>query len=211
MPSKSDLARLPKPKTLAKAMRCCAVLDVVLCEDDDLRSYDFQPKWCEDVQMAKYDNGGGDYMFIFVQGKDAIIKGFDHESPVSPYANDQQQVWPGIYDGVPAHLDDLISDVAVSREDVTFCVWHSKGKWQTGKAKFKRKEDGGAAYLLGQILQDADDYCEWAEDYYELELDVELVESVFAGATIDEKLILELNPDRKKIKRALKEIAAMEV
>ena len=42
----------------------------------------YQPKWSNDALMAKYDNGGGNHIFVFFRGDDTIIKGFDHESPV---------------------------------------------------------------------------------------------------------------------------------
>ncbi|WP_123042562.1 hypothetical protein [Cohnella candidum] len=36
------------------------------------------------------------------------MKGFDHESPLSPYAQDEHRVWPGIYDNVPSELLSLL-------------------------------------------------------------------------------------------------------
>ncbi|WP_156123804.1 hypothetical protein [Paenibacillus sp. FSL R7-0273] len=47
--------------------------------------------------MAKIDNGAGDHLIILFSGEGCIIKGFDHESGLSPYAQDEYKVWQGIY------------------------------------------------------------------------------------------------------------------
>ncbi len=160
-----------------------------MCGEDWLRSYDFQPMWSDHVEMAKYDNGSGNDMFIFFLGADAIIKGFDHESPVSPHASDKYAVWPGIYDNVPSELDRLLDDPAVARDDVTFCVWYSSGEWSSGTLEFLNQEDDGSSGLLGKI-----------------HMDVGSVQSIYSGSEITSGLIRRLNPDRDS-KVALTEIA----
>jgi len=188
-------------------MRFAAMIDTVLCDEAYLRCYTFQPKWSDDgVSLAKYDNGGGNDMFVFTRGSDAVIKGFDHESPVSPHAQDEYGIWPNIYSGLPAKLNELLNDASIEREDVTFCTWHADGDWELGPIEFPNGEDDGASYLLGAIPYSAEQYCDWASDYYEIELDVDVIRSIYDGGEIEAATIRSLNPDRNPAK-ALKELA----
>lgn len=206
MPSTKDLSGLPAPSELRDAMQFSAMLDIVLCDEQWLRSYDFQPKWSDGIAMAKYDNGGGNDMFVFFRGRDTIIKGFDHESPVSPHAREEYAVWPGIYDGVPSSLDELFDDAAVERDEVTFCVWHTSGKWCCGSMTFPEQEDDGSSYLLGAIRVDSGSYCDWAGDYYGRELNNASIASVYSGKLLDAELIAAINPDRD-VNAALAELS----
>ena len=47
--------------------------------------------------MASMRNGSGDEYFILFNLHGAIMKGFAHESPMSPWANDAKQIWPGVW------------------------------------------------------------------------------------------------------------------
>ncbi len=208
MPSTKDLSGLPEPSRIRHALRCSAMLDVVLCDQQWLRCYEYQPKWLNDAEMTKYDNGGGNHMFVFFRGDDAIVKGFDHESPVSPHAREEFSVWPGIYVGVPGELNSLLDDTAVERDDVTFCIWHTSGQWHRGMMKFPRDEDDGSSYLLGTIHLDSGSYCDWALGYYGRELDPDLVASIYSGTSIRADLVAKLNPDRD-ITLAMSELSEM--
>ena len=124
--------------------------------------------------MAKYDNGGGDHVFVFftLDGK-TLIKGFDHESQVSPHAREEYGIWPGIYDGLPPDLVSLLQDEAVEFEDVTFCCWNLDGSsWETGNAVIPEGIDDGSGALLSMVQMNADEFIEWARSYYENSFDL---------------------------------------
>jgi len=182
------------------------MLDVMLCDQRWLRCHDYQPKWSNDTLMATCDNGGGNHMFVFFRGDDAIIRGFDHESPVSPHAREEFSVWPGIYVGVPGELNSLLDDAAVERDDVTFCIWHTLGHWHHGTMKFPRDEDDGSSYLLGTIRLDPSSYCDGAGEYYGRELDPDLVTSIYGGTPVRADLIAKLNPARD-VTQAMSELS----
>jgi len=205
MLSTKDLSDLPKPAEIKIAMRHCAIIDIIMCDEVWIRSFTFDPNWSEGVAMAKYDNGGGDNMFVFFTADTAVIKGFDHESPVSPYAQDEFEVWPGIYDDLPCDLLALLDDPAISKDHVTFCVWHTASGWQSGDVVFSNNEDDGSSFLLGVIYKTAEEYLEWAKFYFEQEISKSAVEAVYEGKTVDAALISELNPLRN-VKKALAEL-----
>ncbi len=119
--------------------------------------------------MAKYDNGAGDHVIALfsVDGK-VVLKGFDHESEVSPYARDEYGIWPGIYEGMPQEFLRLIQDEAIESELVTFCCWSTDGKsWETGTALLPVGIDDGSDWLLDMVQMDAEEFIEWAKSYYE--------------------------------------------
>src|SRR5262245_65269722 len=71
--------------------------------------------------MASMRNGQGDDFFILFNNSGAIIKGFDHESPMSPYAHKPKRVWPGVLDDVPDVFRSFLDEPAFTIEDTTFC------------------------------------------------------------------------------------------
>lgn len=157
------------PDQLQKAWRCAAECDSSITSKDWLRAFWYEPNWTEGVAMAKYDNGAGDNVVAFFKedGR-TVIKGFDHESEVSPHAREEYGIWPGIYDAMPSNLLSLVSDEAAEYEDVTFCCWSEDGKsWKTGKTVIPEDIDDGSAWLLDMIQMNAEQFIEWARSYYE--------------------------------------------
>lgn len=196
MPSATLLESLPSVNELQSVVRALASLDVIQHggDDDWLRKYDYQPQWSPGVAFGKYDNGGGDEMIFFFKNGKAVIKGFAHESNISPYANDSK-IWPGMYEGIPADLNEELTDPAAERGVVTFCVWNSEETWQCGPVEFSKNEDDGSE-LLHDIFFQPEDYVAWAEEDLEVDLDLKIVKAIYAGEQITDAMIKTLNPQR---------------
>lgn len=157
---------------LQRAWQCAAICDALIISEDWLRTFCYMPNWVDGIAMAKYDNGAGDNVVAFfsLDGK-TVIKGFDHESKVSPHAREEYGVWPGLYDGLPSDLLGLLSDEAAEYQDVTFCCWSVDGKsWKTGSA-VPDDIDDGSAWLLRMIQMNAEQFIKWAKSYYEKDFD----------------------------------------
>ena len=211
MLSLRDLSTLPEPAAMRHSMRCSAILSVVLSEEPYYRCFHFDPLWGadgDDVAFAKFDNGSGDHVFVLFTVRDAVIKGFDHESPVSQHASDAMQVWRGMYDGLPPHLATLLADPCMMDDDVTFCVWWQGGAWRHGPVEYPGGEDDGSSYLLPVTARDAAGFHACATDYYESPPELELVEKAFAGTPLTAEWVKRLNPERD-VEAALAEIARM--
>lgn len=162
------------PAQLRAAMQCAAGCDATVTSEDWLRAFWYEQNWSDGISMAKYDNGSGDHVIAFFtsDGK-AVIKGFDHESDVSPHAREEYAIWPGIYEGIPPELLSLIQDEAVEYEHVTFCCWSVDGRsWQTGNASIPDDMDDGSTWLLGMVQMDAEAFIDWAKSYYEESFDL---------------------------------------
>ncbi|GIP22239.1 hypothetical protein [Paenibacillus sp. J22TS3] len=191
------LEQLPEPESLKKLMIAQAALNTILCETEWLRYHSFVQEWDEGVCMAKIHNGAGDHLIMLFSAIGSIMKGFDHESQLSPHAQDEYEVWPGIYDDVPSGLLSLLEHEDIEKEDVTFCIWrkNSDSSWQKGEVEMPEGADDGSAFLIGAIYQTPEEFVQFAKDYYELALPVEVVEQVYEGVPITMEMIQMLNPD----------------
>ncbi|MFC7681729.1 hypothetical protein [Paenibacillus sp. GCM10028914] len=191
------LENLLEPIKLKKLMKIHALLNIVLCRDEWLRYHSFVPEWKDKISMAKIDNGAGDHLFILFAPEGTIIKGFDHESELSPYARDEHEIWPGIYEGVPKVLFSLLEDEAIESEDVTFCIWRENCdlEWQKGKVEIPEGEEDGSGFLLGTIFQTPEDFVEFVIDYFDLTPSLDIVANIYSGTPITAEMIQMLNPD----------------
>ncbi|MCM3039141.1 hypothetical protein M3201_05450 [Paenibacillus motobuensis] len=195
-----------EPEMLRQRLAAMSILDAILCSEDWLRRYQFNPQWEEGTALASVSNGSGDEMYIVFTPEGVIVKGFDHESDMSPYATDDGEIWPGIYEQTPSSLLSRLNDEALCKEDVTFCLWREPGDqvWRCGDIDFKGLDDG-SRFLLGMIYETPQDYVDWAEDYYEIELSIDVVAKIYKGETVGEEMILALNSERD-VRIALEEI-----
>ncbi|MFC5451572.1 hypothetical protein [Paenibacillus aestuarii] len=201
------LERLPNPIILKKLMKIQASLNIILCEDEWLRYHRFVQDWDEGVCMAKIDNGAGDHLIILFSTEGSIIKGFDHESELSPYAQDEHKVLEGIYDDVPKELLTLLEDDAIEKDDVTFCIWreNSDTSWRKGKVEIPKGESDGSDFLVGCIFHTPEDFVEFAEGYFEISPSLDIVAKIYDEFTITAEMINILNPDCD-VKEVLQEL-----
>ncbi|AIQ35594.1 hypothetical protein R50345_13810 [Paenibacillus sp. FSL R5-0345] len=201
---------LPEPEKLKKLLKILSSLNIVLCTEEWLRYHRFVSEFDKNVSLASIDNGSGDDLFIIFAPQGTIIKGFDHESEISPYARDEHEVWPGIYEEVPTSLLSFLEDEAINKDDVTFCIWRENNDltWQKGKVEIQAGAEDGSDFLLGTIFVTAEDFVEFAEGYFEITLPLEIIAKVYEGAAITKEMIEALNPDGdvEKILRELAEI-----
>ncbi|RXZ79388.1 hypothetical protein EBB07_23075 [Paenibacillaceae bacterium] len=176
-----------------------AAIDIIMCPNDWLRVHHFHSG--DGVsELGTIDNGAGDLMYVVFANEGVIIKGFDHESPFSPHARDEYEVWPGIYEGAPqALLNELAQLENLEYEEVTFCLWQAAGdnQWRSGTGEHPNEMDDGADFLLGYLYETPEDYAEWARSYFEQDIDMEAVREIYSGAAITAALIHRLAPERE--------------
>ena len=182
-PSTQNLTGFLDPPHLQRVCKACAALDAALEPEDWLRYHAYYPDWAEGLEVAKVDNGGGDRLFCLFSALGTVVIGFDHESALSPHAQEEYQVWPGLYDGLPPILSALLDDPAFEREDVTFCLWRlaEDSAWRTGPVQIPPGEDDGSSFLLGTLFPTPEEYLDWARDYYDAALPPEEVARVYAS------------------------------
>ncbi|BFO15284.1 hypothetical protein SHKM778_16720 [Streptomyces sp. KM77-8] len=149
-----------------------AVLEAILSPEWEGRRHSFDDHWSETESMASMRNGSGDEYSIVFSPAGAYVRGFDHESPMSPYVMDGP--WPGVLDEVPEVFQPYVEEPAFSDEDgmplVTACLWREPldDGWRTGTIDFPdtaSKDPDGARYLF-HLLEDRSPEASqrWAED-----------------------------------------------
>jgi hypothetical protein len=198
-PSTRNLVALPTPASLQRTLQSTALLDAILCDEPYLRTHHFDAFWSTGVTMAKMDNGSGDHYYVAFCDAGVFVKGFDHESPMSPYAAEAFGVWPGLLDQVPAEFAEFVAEPAFEMEDITCCLWWATPAacWQIGNVQFpdhRVNDPDGSAWMLRSFTFDAASYCDWANDYFDVSISVQHAKRVFAHEPLTPELVHSINP-----------------
>ncbi len=192
------LATLPDIESLKRLSQSLAVLDTIMSPEWESRYYSFNSKWGKGEMMASMNNGSGDEYFILFNSHGAIIKGFAHESPMSLYADESDGPCPGALDNVPDDFKDFLSEPAFSIKDTTFCIWrkYTDSSWQVGSIDYPEGNDpDGSEELLSILDGRPTTYKEFAEDYYEKEVNLYAVEHIYQHRPLTSEIVAALNAD----------------
>ncbi|MDL5202373.1 hypothetical protein [Streptomyces sp. ALI-76-A] len=205
---------LPEIPVLREHCRAMAMLEAVLSPEWDDRYHTFDAHWAPGEQLASMRNGSGDEFSIVFSAAGAYIRGFAHESPMSPYVNDGP--WPGVLDDVPGVFRAYVEAPAFTDEDglplVTACLWRATGDeaWQSGTAvEFPTSDRGddacgtgtgddpdGAEYLFRLLVDRSPEaFQEFAEDYYDVPVPLAAVRHVCALRPLTDPVVTALDPD----------------
>ncbi|MEU3570559.1 hypothetical protein AB0E96_19375 [Kitasatospora sp. NPDC036755] len=163
MSSIVDVARLlPDVEALRRHSIALAAFDIIRePENAWAREHSFEPLWRPGLEAAVLE-GGGDGYFIGFCEQGALLIGFDHESPMSPYAADPMRTWPGVLDEVPDSLSWILSEIPEFLDDdavlATSCTWRSRSEpsWNTGSGlRFppSHSDPDGAAVILDELTR----------------------------------------------------------
>jgi hypothetical protein len=105
--------------------------------------------------------------------------------------------WPGLFTGLPPELAELESEPAFDTRNSTFCAWRlaSDSGWRRGSVEYAPGDDpDGSADLLLLFDGQPQSYVEFAASYFEREVPVEAVASVYAHKPLTSGLVEALNP-----------------
>ncbi|MEU7875561.1 hypothetical protein [Dactylosporangium sp. NPDC049140] len=192
-------ARLPGLQVLRDRSRALAMLDAIVSAGHSSRRYHFKRGWRPGTDLATMNDEQGDDYSILFRGDAAFVRGFSHESPMSPSANDDE-VWPGLVDDVPDAFADVLQEPAFQYEDVfsaTYCLWHTGDAWRAGDIEFPEEGDDdvdGSQRLA--IVADAGPgaYLAFAADFYGTTVDPAAAAEIWALTPLSESLVRRLNP-----------------
>ncbi|UQX02793.1 hypothetical protein [Streptomyces sp. RerS4] len=212
-------ALLPEPARLRAHLRALAVLDAAISDDPRFCQYAFAAAWGPSVEAALMENGSGDDFSVLFTPAGVLIRGFDHESQMSPYATDDERVWPGVIDDVPEALRPLLyepafHDAGIDLPRVTACLWRETGDtvWHTGSTITfpEGSEDPDGSGFLFPLLTDRSPEAVRAhfEDYYERPVPLDAVRHVLAGHPLTPAIAVALNPAALSDGALLQRIAA---
>ncbi|MFE3374351.1 hypothetical protein [Streptomyces anulatus] len=196
-----DVARtLPGIPTLRDLCRSMAMLDAIMQPDKPhLRRHSFDAHWSPGRELASMDNGGGDTYSIVFSAAGAYVIGFDHTSPLNPYASDDEVPFPGVLDSVPEVFRSCVEEPSFRLDDislVTACLWRETGDtaWRTGDVDPDLGDDG-ADWLFGMLIDGTPKtYADWAAYYFGARVDLDAVQDVYELRPLTPEVVEVLNP-----------------
>jgi hypothetical protein len=191
---------------MRRRLRTFAMLDTIVAPS--ARSFEWHPRWNKHEQVGAFRDGEGNYFFAWFGRRGALVRGFDHESRMSPFRKDPPEIWPGMFDGVPKSLASGMSDPTFAVAETTFCFWSAgrRGHWTSAPTQAEQAGDDadGAASLLGCFGRDVRT---WASVYYGIALDARALARLLWGETLDWETLETLNVDFDE--RAVREEAEL--
>ena len=201
VPAHRVVLALPDIATLRQRSQALATLDAIMSPDWESRYFSFDSRCGPQEEMAAMRNGPGDAYSIVFSYAGVFIRGFDHESVMSPYRSGR--VWPGLIDSVPDVFASSLNEPAFSHKDgvleATVCLWrqHGADRWHTGDLELPDGDDPDGADWMFETLLDGTgvSYQRFAEDYYETAVSIDAVVAIFALGPLTDELVQHLNPD----------------
>lgn len=198
MLSTRNLNEIPAPDVLMRHARALALFSILLGGLE----YSFYKEWRKGIMLATFDNGSGDRLSVFSSARATLIKGFAHESAMSPYDPPDFEpeirhgikFFPGMLDGLPDELIEWVSTSDDGIEFPTFAIWRITGwaSWCIGNIAWPAGEDDpdGSEYLLGGFDGDASAFVKRARAESRVKPpDVAAVAAIFAGETLTTELL----------------------
>ena len=181
-------------------MQSLAMLDAILSPNWEERYFSFDNRWASGKdggeQMGSMRDGTGAHYFAWFGRGGCWIKGFDHETRLSPFNSKPPRVVDGILTGVPSVFVGCLREPAFVLEETTFCIWrrHDDQAWQHGPV-FLPKDDpdpDGSGTLLAPLNGDPARYAKWATEYYEREVPLATVQAIYDFRPLDQQLVRSL-------------------
>jgi uncharacterized protein YwqG len=209
--STRHLAPLPGIEELRRLCQSLAMLDAIICPQWADRFHSFDCKWAKNMMLASWRNGSGDEYYLLFCEQGAIMKGFAHESYMSPYQHGNK-VWDGVLSEVPAEFGYLLKEPAFEIKATTFCVWRLKkdSAWHTGKVIFPDKDllrtkgsirydPDGSQSMMALFDRDPKSYKKHVDDIYGERVppkgyDLKTISAIYAHEPLSEELVAALNP-----------------
>ncbi len=198
MISTRNLGALPEIEGLRRLLQSMAMLDAILYPEWQDRYYSFNSRWADGEQMGSMRSGSGDDFFALFNANGCLLKGFEHEAPMTPYRSNPKRIWPGVIDHVPPEFTRGLEEPAFTPEDTTFCIWRGPGdrSWQVGPIEWPEGADpDGSAGLLSPLDGDPEIYRDWTVDLREREIELASIEHVYAHKPLTAALVAEINPE----------------
>lgn len=188
-PSSRRLDLVPQPDELQRRCQALALLEAGLNRNPSTRWHVFGSS--DDQRTCRVSDGSGNEAMYWFRDEVAVIRGFDHESPITPWAQEPMALWPGIYETAPSFVAESPTIEVAGVESVTFCFWWSDGAWRRGPVEFPpsvHADPDGSEYLLKPVAS-VGKATAFLGGYYERAVDSGLVGAVFEGQPIEGELL----------------------
>lgn len=192
---KLDLKSLPDIASLLRRTQALAMLDAIVCPQWEGRYYSFNASWGEAEALGSMRNGSGDDWFILFGPFGTAIKGLAHETSIAgdkDFASEVQRQ-------VPQAFASFLAEPAFGMDWLSYCYWRAPEDigWQKvvhPNPVLSLSDDGSGEYLA-LLFEPAASYEEFAKWYYELNLPMVAIQSIYKHVPLTEGLVRSLNPE----------------
>ena len=196
MISTRDLSGLFEIEALRRRLQQMSALQAVFTLENGPEGFEFHPDWDRGQQMGAFKNGSGDELFAHFTSAGCFLKGFAHESVMSPYRKDPPAPWPGLFASVPRKFESSLKEPAFDIPATTFVVWRltTDSHWQTDEIEFPDHEDADGSHdLLSRLMMTPLEFAEWLSENYEVDIDADIVVEVFKNLPLTDVRLRGLN------------------
>jgi hypothetical protein len=194
--STRNLSMLPEIESLRRRFQQLSALQAVFAIEYGSADFEFHPNWNRSQQMGAFKNGSGDELFAHFTPVGCFMKGFAHESAMTPYRTNPPVLWPGLFSSVPRAFESSLKEPAFDVLATTFVVWRltSDTNWHTDDIQFPDDEDAdGSHHLLSRITMTPQEFAEWLAENYEADVDANIVADVFNNLPLTDARLRALN------------------
>ncbi len=209
--STKNLEKLVNPAKLKELCKAISVLAAIICPDWEFRYYSYQENWSKNEELFEMRDGQGNHILILFQEDGICINGFDVKSGINILDSSIQQIKTELIDELPEQFNEFIYEEPVKSIGTTFCIWSINGEnWKTGDIKLPKDNCNDALNNLLEILDgNPISYRNWAEEYYECELNIEYIEDIYKGDILSKEKVIGINQnfeDYEQLEEDLAEI-----
>jgi hypothetical protein len=199
--------RLPAIGVVRRWSQSLAVLDAIMSAERQYRYFCFDAESGPRQALASMRNGSGDEYSITFTGDGAFLRGFDHESPLSPFIQTPPARWPGLLSGLPIAFATVAYQPAFALGDVpmvTVALWRLTGddQWHHSQIAYPQawaheyKDPDGSDWLFAQLDGRAESNLQHASEYFERDLPAEAVTAIIEHHPLTAGLVHALNAER---------------
>jgi hypothetical protein len=200
-------ARLPGIAVVRRWSQSLAVLDAIMSADWEYRYFSYDEQFGPGQALASMRNGSGDEYSITFTSTGAFVRGFDHESPLSPFIQTPPALWPGLLTGLPAALATMAEEPAFTMVGVpmmTVALWRlaADEQWHHGQTTYPRAwekqyaDPDGSDHLFAQLDGRGESYRHYASEYFGRQLPAGAITAIMNHRPLTAALVGTLNRER---------------
>lgn len=183
---------LPDAPRLMALLRANAALDAILMPDWELRYFSFNSRWDDAEDLGSLRNGQGTEIFCLFSSEVSFLKGFEPD-----YPDNGGGLTPSEQALLPRALLPAVNESAFDMSNVSYVAfWSAAALTWTPVRPSREGWSTAVSGGLSLMMDDPKVYTEWANEYYETEVDIDIVTRVQSGEPLSEDVIAKLNPYR---------------
>jgi hypothetical protein len=169
------------------------MLDVIIEPDFDLRYFSYNSKWSASEAMASFRNGSGNAYFLLSNEQGASLLAQTPHSAVGRQVHERGSPMSGTIDGLPDGFSDALNEAAFSVAETTLCLWRrtEDETWSVGGEV--RSDENGSADILFGLDGRPETYKDWADEYYGVNLLLEVIQQVYEALPLTTEMVQALN------------------